>query len=108
MALEKILGQGRSAFLSQNNDRDNVLLCGKTGTVYTDGNQLLPRDYVLKLQACGVGWGTKEVRKTVAKTRIDFAKYCDPEKPNLQDTLGMRTFRPGTYRPQPEEVIFMK
>eukprot|EP00803_Ostreobium_quekettii_P002068 evm.model.scf_4101.1 EVM.evm.TU.scf_4101.1 scf_4101:3834-5681(+) len=80
----------------------------QVGTVYADEHIVVQRDYVLKLQSCGVGRKQQEVRTTVAKATINFAKYCEKNAMESSGPIKKCTIRSGgTTRPDLEETVFM-
>ena len=55
-----------------------------------DGHRFLPKEYSLKLQAVGQGKGG-EHRQTIAKCRLDLARYCSCDQVFAQEvTLELK------------------
>eukprot|EP00891_Asterochloris_glomerata_P007174 jgi/Astpho2/7174/fgenesh1_pg.00113_%23_17_t len=61
-----------------------------------DGHRFLPKEYSLKLQAVGQGKGGEQ-RQTIAKCRLDLARYCSCDQVFAQEvTLELKP--QGTLR----------
>ena len=55
-----------------------------------DGHRFLPKEYSLKLQAVGQGKGGEQ-RQTIAKCRLDVARYCSCDQVFAQEvTLELK------------------
>lgn len=55
----------------------------QTTTLYKAGMEFMEKEYTIKLQSCSLNSQTQDTRTTIARGKINLAKYCTVDEKGI-------------------------